>query len=365
MREHDTDGGLAPQSHYARKKVVIVDDSRTIRSWLRFVLDQDPRLEVVGEADSATEARRVIKEVRPDVITLDIEMPGMNGLSFLEKLMTLRPMPVVMISSTTESNSEATIIALSLGAVDCILKPTSPTDETARRDISRRVFSAACSSVQFTPKPVQRDLSPMRDRGQSMPIILIGASTGGVAALERVLVDLPANSPPVVIVQHMPGAFLVSFSQKLNRLLPHDVALAREDELLGYGQIRLAPGLGQHTGVLRGSGRWRCRFQDSDAADLHCPAVDALFHSAIPHAKEVIAIILTGLGKDGAEGMLGLRQAGATTIGQDAESSVVYGMPRAAWELGAVQEQFALHHIGAAATRAIEAHARKPKEGVI
>jgi two-component system chemotaxis response regulator CheB len=135
-------------SHYIKKKVVIVDDSRTIRSWLRVVLEQDPRLQVVGEADSAAAARQVIKQTEPDVITLDIEMPGMNGLAFLEKLMTLRPMPVVMISGVTKSNSEATITALSLGAVDCILKPTSPADQAAHRDITRRVFSAACSKVR-------------------------------------------------------------------------------------------------------------------------------------------------------------------------------------------------------------------------
>jgi len=359
---HNDAGPLPLQNiHYVKKKVVIVDDSRTIRGWLRIVLEQDSRLEVVGEADSAATAREVIKQTDPDVITLDIEMPGMNGLAFLEKLMLLHPMPVVMISSTTQSNSEATITALSLGAVDCILKPTSAADEGACRDISRRVFSAACSTVQVLRKAPAIPPSPLSQKAKSMPIVLIGASTGGVAALECVLADLPANGPPVVIVQHMPGAFLVSFSQKLNRQLPQDVALAREDELLGYGQIRLAPGLGRHTGVNKSSGRWRCRFSTPSEGDLHCPSVDALFQSAVPFSRDVVAVILTGLGRDGADGMLNLKQSGALTLGQDADSSVVYGMPRAAWEAGAVREQLPLSQIGAATNRAVEEHAKRSR----
>ena len=359
---HDDAGPLPLQKlHYTKKKVVIVDDSRTIRSWLRFVLEQDVRLVVVGEADSATTAREVIKQTKPDVITLDIEMPGMSGLAFLEKLMLLHPLPVVMISSTTQSNSEATITALSLGAVDCILKPTSAADEGACRDITRRVFSAACSTVQISRRSPVIPPSPISRKGKSMPIILIGASTGGVAALECVLADLPANGPPVVIVQHMPGAFLVSFSQKLNRQLPQDVALAREDELLGYGHIRLAPGLGRHTGVNRSSDGWRCKFTDPAEKELHCPSVDALFLSAVPFSRDVVAVILTGLGRDGADGMLKLHQSGALTLGQDADSSVVYGMPRAAWEAGAVREQLPLSQIGAATNRAVDAHAKRSR----
>lgn len=342
---------------HIKKKVVIVDDSRTIRSWLRVVLEQDPRLEVVGEADCAETAREVIKRTTPDVLTLDIEMPGMNGLAFLEKLMTLRPMPVVMISGATASNSEATITALSLGAVDCILKPTTPSDLQAQRSIIRRVFSAACSTV-FGLRPIahSRGASPELPTTGPMPVILIGASTGGVAALETVLSDLHSNGPPVVIVQHMPGPFLVSFSQMLNRKLDQDVAIARAHEALGYGQIRLAPAQGQHTTITRVGANWQCRFVADSEGHSHCPAVDVLFGSGVKEAGDVISLILTGLGRDGATAMRALRDAGAMTLGQDQHSSVVYGMPRAAWDLGAVQSQLPLDQLGAAVNRAVASY---------
>lgn len=341
-----------------KKKVVIVDDSRTIRNWLRVVLDQEPRLEVVGEADCAETARKVIKQTNPDVVTLDIEMPGMNGLAFLDKLMKLRPMPVVMISGTTRSNSDATITALTLGAIDCILKPNAPSDQSARRDIARRVFAAACSTVQVNP-PTQRT----RPQGAAaklnhkMPLILIGASTGGVGALEQVLSDLHPDGPPVVIVQHMPGAFLVSFSQLLNRNLPQDIAIVRESEILEPGQIRLAPAQGRHTHIIRQGSSWSCRLQEDADNSLHCPSVDMLFRSARPYSTDIIGVILTGLGRDGAEGMLDLRQGGARTIGQDASTSVVYGMPRVSWEIGAVNTQAPLNRIGDEINKAVLAHA--------
>lgn len=349
--------------HYIKKKVVIVDDSRSIRGWLRVILAQDPRLEVVGEADSAKTAREVIKRTEPDVITLDIEMPGMSGLVFLEKLMKLRPMPVVMISGATKSNSEATITALSLGAVDCILKPTSAADEVTCRDITRRVFSAACSKVQkvrkHAPSPLQRINTPAR----KTPIVLIGASTGGVGALETVLADLPEDGPPVVIVQHMPGAFLVSFTQMLNRELHQDVAIAKKLETLTYGQVRLAPAVGMETGVKRDSGNWHCYFSSPASNALHCPSVDTLFRSAYPYGDDVIAVLLTGLGRDGASAMLQLRGAGAQTICQDQATSVVYGMPKAAWELGAAMSKLPLQDIGSAIARAVEAHAMSTGRG--
>ena len=359
MQEQTTGFGAVAGRYVDKKKVVIVDDSRTIRGWLRVVLEQDHRLEVVGEADSAFSARQVIKDTDPDVITLDIEMPRMSGLEFLEKLMQLRPMPVVMISGATQSNSEATINALTLGAVDCILKPTTATDAAASRDITRRVFSAACSSVQFSTKPVVApSQTPSRMAADRMPLILIGASTGGVAALERVLADLHHDGPPVVIVQHMPGAFLVSFSQLLNRNLAQDVKIARSDEPLQAGQIRLAPALGQHTELQRSGPIWSCGFVPDIKNALHCPSVDTLFTSAVAFAPDIIGVILTGLGRDGANGLLRLHQNGAQTLGQDRDSSVVYGMPRAAWELGAVDQQLPLDQIGSAVNRAVSRHAK-------
>ncbi|MEP5729686.1 MAG: chemotaxis-specific protein-glutamate methyltransferase CheB [Sulfitobacter sp.] len=356
------DAFRSSKSNYDRKRVVIVDDSRALRGWLRVVLEQDPRLEVVGEAENAVEARKVIKQTNPDVLTLDIEMPGMSGLDFLERVMKLRPMPVVMISGATKSNSEATITALSLGAIDCILKPSGTADTRVCRDITRRVYSAACSTVQVK---VKRAITAPRTGGNTassvMPVILIGASTGGVGALEAVLADLDSDSPPVVIVQHMPSTFLISFSKMLNSHLPHDVGIAKENEPLGYGQIRLAPAMGQHTCVKRRGGQWYCYFQDEPTDALHCPSVDTLFGSASQSAKDVIAVILTGLGQDGAEGMQSLHKAGAMTLGQDKASSVVYGMPRAAFDIGAVQQQLPLAKIGAAANRLVATHVMQNK----
>jgi two-component system chemotaxis response regulator CheB len=348
------------RTRYAnKKKVVIVDDSRSIRGWLRVVLEQDPRLEVVGEADCAETARQVIKQTKPDVITLDNEMPGMNGLVFLEKLMMLHPMPVVMISGTTQSSSEATITALTLGAVDCILKPLNASDQSAWRVITRRVFSAACSTVQVSARqPITSSTRASLLPADKMPLILIGASTGGVAALGQVLGDLHSDGPPVVIVQHMPGEFLVSFSQLLNRNLRQDVAIARVNEPLNAGQIRLAPSLGQHTIISKHANEWVCNLVPNDNNLIHCPSVDMLFGTARHFGPDVIGVILTGLGKDGADGLLQLRESGAQTIGQDAQSSVVFGMPRKAWQIGAVDQQLPLKQIGSAINSAVATHAR-------
>ncbi|MEM7521463.1 MAG: chemotaxis-specific protein-glutamate methyltransferase CheB [Pseudomonadota bacterium] len=341
------------------KSVVIVDDSATMRSILRVVIDDDPKLNVIGEADSALQAREVIKETNPDVVTLDIEMPGMSGLEFLEKLMRLRPTPVVMISSATRANSEATITALSLGAVDCILKPTTLIDPSVRKDMTRRIVAAANSSVQQLAPVVAAPKPVLAMPEGPLPLILVGSSTGGVVALERMLMDLPADGPPVVIVQHMPGNFLESFSSHLNNKLPQSVALAREDEVLDVGHVRLAPAEGRHTSVYRRGTQWRCRFTPKSGEELHCPSVDTLFASAVSEAEDVIAVILTGLGRDGAEAMLRLHQAGTFTLGQDEASSVVYGMPKAAWELGAIDRQMPIATIGSGVTEAVAAYRKR------
>ena len=346
------------------KRVVIVDDSQAMRGWLRLVMEQDPRLTVVGEAASAYEARHVIKQVSPDVLTLDIEMPGMNGLDFLERLMRLRPMPVVMITGATRNHSTATIQALSLGAIDYILKPTAANDQAAQLLMSRRVYSAACSTVQ--PREMaqrQAALTVPVARTDVMPLIMIGASTGGVAALETVLSGLDPSGPPVVIVQHMPGPFLVSFAKQLNRQLDQNVGLVREREVLQPGQIRLAPADGAHTEVLRKGTAWTCRFVPEGQNTLHCPSVDVLFHSATRHASDVIAVMLTGLGHDGAEGMVELRANGASTLGQDEATSVVYGMPRVAYERGGVQKQLPLGRLGNAINGAVAAWYANAEKG--
>lgn len=365
----DTNGR---QSKAPAKKVLIVDDSRVIRMWLRTVLASDGRLKIVGEACDAVEARDFLRANAADVMTLDIEMPGMSGLEFLTRLMRARPMPVVMLSSLTSKGSDAAIQALSRGAIDCILKPTDGYDLDLSRDICERVYQAACTRPARTrgneataqpPRPsVARHAPALGQSCRRGSLILIGASTGGVSALEAVLPQLAPDGPPVVIVQHMPGNFLESFSQRLNGHLPQNVKLAEEGVPLRRGDVILAPGIGRHTEVVRGGDGWRCRFVENEPAALHCPSVDTLFLSAVSQAKTVSAAILTGLGRDGAEGMLKLAEAGAMTFGQDEETSVVYGMPRVAFSLGAIQHQLPIHKIGNALRESKNEMAKTPRK---
>lgn len=340
----------------APKRVLIVDDSMVMRKWLRSVLSADERLTVAGEAADAVEARDFIKAHGADVLTLDIEMPGMSGLEFLTRLMRARPMPVVMMSSLTSEGSDAAISALSRGAVDCMVKPSTGYAPEIAQDICDRVYQAACTRLSTVTSrmgaPAMAVTSPVKQaKGSKLPcragsIILIGASTGGVAALETVLPALDPNGPPVVIVQHMPGNFLISFTERLNRQMSQDVKLAEEGLQLCRGDIVLAPGAGCHTEIKRRNSVWRCNFVPNEPKALHCPAVDILFKSAVHSAKHVTAALLTGLGRDGADGIQELANAGATTFGQDEDTCVVYGMPRAAKALGAIQTELPLEQIG-------------------
>lgn len=352
-----------PIRHNAPKTVLIVDDSRVMRAWLRAVLSADPRLEVIAEACDAIEARDFLKVRSADVLTLDIEMPGMSGLDFLTRLMRARPMPVVMMSSLTAAGSDAAIQALSRGAIDCMVKPSKSFGEELTDDICERVYHAACTRPsQLQMRIKSNNASPGHAPIPSSPpphpcgsalyrqgaIILLGASTGGVTALETVLPTLDPQGPPVMIVQHMPGNFLASFSERLNRQMPQNVYLANEDRPLQNGDIVLAPGINQHTELRRRGGTWYCHFTPNDPPALHCPSVDVLFSSAVSQAKNVSAGLLTGLGRDGAEGLLKLSQAGAATFGQDEDTCVIYGMPRAAKALGAVQKELSVDRIGQA-----------------
>tara|TARA_R110002110_G_scaffold172752_17_gene375604 strand:- start:2171 stop:3250 length:1080 start_codon:yes stop_codon:yes gene_type:complete len=346
-----------PAGRTPTKKVVIVDDSSLVRKWLRIVLSKNPQLFVAGEAGTAHEARRVIKSIQPDVVMLDIEMPGMSGLEFLDKLMRLYPVPVVMFSGMTEGDSDATVRALMLGAVDCLQKPRTGNDIKSQDMIAKRVYAAACSRVHkraalqtIAPQPV------VTRQSNREPLVMIGASTGGVAALETVIAGLDPHGPPVIIVQHMPGPYLISFCKLLDHKFQQDIQLAQDGLVLRAGQIVLAPAAGQHTEIMRKNGVWSCRSRDRSDKDLHCPSVHRLFQSGLSDASDIIAVMLTGLGRDGADAMKALHDAGAIGLGQDAQSSTVYGMPRAAWALGAVSKQLSLADMATAINQAAVEH---------
>lgn len=358
------------------KRVVIVDDSPTMRGVIARLLERDPRLCVVGTAADPYEAREVIKQTNPDVITLDIEMPRMNGLAFLEKIMRLRPMPVVMLSSVTQDGSRSAIEALSLGAVDCVGKPTGGADSTFG-NLAERVFTAACATVRQRIAPSAQELGGQAVAAEPAPKpegpraegfqwggigVLIGASTGGVDALERVLGALPREAPPILITQHMPASFLESFAQRLSGRVAPRVVLAQDGAPIRQGEILIAPGGARHMTVEGGPRNGTVRLIEGPKRAGHRPSVDVLFDSALGrYATDFVAVLLTGMGRDGAEGMLALREAGAATIAQDEASSVVYGMPRVAHEIGAAQEVVPLEMI---AKRLLEMTGRPPRRGV-
>lgn len=324
-----------------KKRVVIVDDSVVMRDLVRRQLLEDGRFTVVGEAGDPYEARDVIKRTNPDVLTLDVEMPRMDGLSFLEKLMRLRPLPVVMFSSETHRGSRAAIEALSLGAIDCIGKPGMHNPD-AMKALAERVFIASTARIpgRRLPSP---DLPARFDWNGR--IVLVGASTGGVDALESFLAAYPENGPPTLIAQHMPETFLAGFARFLSERVRPDVALAREGEVLGQGMVRIAPGGETHLVLSQHAGCVTSRLYAGEKVSGHRPSVDMLFRSATGLGGRIVAVLLTGMGSDGACGMKELRQAGAFTIAQDRDSSVVYGMPRVACEMGAASLSLSLGEI--------------------
>ncbi len=326
-------------------RVVIVDDSATMRALIRAVLSQDPELEVVGEAADPLEAREAIKRLTPDVITLDVEMPHMNGLEFLEKIMRLRPMPVVMISTLTLRGAEATLEALELGAVDCIAKPV--TGGIASFDgLAEKVRSAARANVRPRQRTTeQAKVAPDEAYLWDGKVVAIGASTGGVEALLTVLGGFPVKCPPTVVTQHMPATFTRSFAERLDRQCRPTVQEASDGMPVAAGNVYIAPG-GYHLELTGTPDKLRCRLTEAPPVSGHRPSVDVLFRSVAQRmGRKAAGLILTGMGRDGAEGLLALREAGARTFGQDEASSVVYGMPRVAYEIGAVERQAPLEHL--------------------
>lgn len=345
----------APGEARLPKRVLIVDDSPTIRGLIRTVLQTDPRLEVVGEAANPYEARELIKALHPDVLTLDVEMPRMNGLAFLEKLMRLRPMPVVMISSETQKGSRAALEALALGAVECIGKPVGGGFSAAFGPLADLLVAAAGARLR-QPGP-RLQVAPATGFDWNGRLVLIGSSTGGVDALETLLAGYPENCPPTLITQHMPESFLVSFAKRLAGRIAPRLVLAREGAPITQGMVALAPGGETHLELTPGTPS-RCRLPRSEKVGGYRPSVDVLFRSAVPVADRTVAVMLTGMGRDGAAGMLALRQGGARCLAQDEDSSVVFGMPRAALENGAAERAVALSEMSAAILDLCRAPAR-------
>jgi two-component system chemotaxis response regulator CheB len=329
----------------AKIRVLVVDDSATMRGLITAALNRDPEIEVVGAAGDPFEARGMIKALNPDVVTLDIEMPNMNGIEFLEKIMRLRPMPVVMVSSLTQAGAEMTLRALELGAVDCVAKPTIATNTAdTLNEVAVKVKAAARASVR-----TKTDDKPQARRKDYMPsgdIVAIGSSTGGVEALLTILSLFPETCPPTVITQHMPATFTASFAARLDRASGAKVQEAVDGALLEPGKVYVAPGGATHLEVVRSAGL-RCRLTQGDPVSGHRPSVDVLFNSVAQAVGEkAVGAILTGMGRDGAQGLLAMRKAGARTLGQDEQSCVVYGMPRTAFELGSVEKQVSLSSMG-------------------
>lgn len=326
----------------APTRVLIVDDSASMRAVLNRILSADPMIEVVGMAPEPHAAREMIKALNPDVVTLDVEMPGMDGLSFLEKIMRLRPMPVIMCSTLTARGAEVTIEALRLGAVDCIAKPSGDPRQIERDGalFRKMVRDAARFSVRRPPE-TRRLVAAAHPGKQRDVLIAIGASTGGVEALFSVIGALPLDCPPVLVVQHMPASFTSGFADRLNRESQVQVVEALDGSQIKRGTVYIAPGGANHM-QLTGGTTGHIRLRPSDLVGGHRPSVDMLFRSVSALGASAVGVILTGMGSDGAEGLLAMRQAGARTFGQSQASCVVYGMPRAAQECGAVEKEVSL-----------------------
>lgn len=338
-------------------KVLIIDDSALMRALLTEIIGGAPDLEVVGSAPDPIMAREMIKSLNPDVLTLDVEMPKMDGLEFLSRLMKLRPMPVVMISSLTARGSEVTLQALELGAVDFIAKPRAENAALLQaygeeiRDKIRAAKTAHLRRPQAAASPAparaEAPAAGVSSRVLTEKLIAIGASTGGTEAIKEVIVRLPAEVPGIVIVQHMPEAFTPSFAKRLDSLGAIRVVEARGGERIQPGHAYLAPGH-SHLLVKKSGAGWVTELSQGEPVNRHRPSVDVLFHSVAKEAgRNAIGVILTGMGKDGAQGMLAMRQAGAWNIGQDQDSCVVYGMPREAAQVGAVDEVSSLNSVAA------------------
>ncbi|WP_380052399.1 chemotaxis response regulator protein-glutamate methylesterase [Falsihalocynthiibacter sp. SS001] len=339
-------------------RVLIVDDSSFYRQALKIILSKDPRLEVVGSACDAFQAKRMVDELAPDVITLDVEMPKVDGLEFLRRLMAHRPTPVVMCSTIATKGSDVLMRALESGAVGVIEKGRVGSGRHAadiQMQICDTVRGAALAKVKplvATPtifgEPSSRKPSQLRRNKSGISVLGIGASTGGTEAIKSVLLGMSEDCPPVVIVQHMPKSFTGPFAERLNNYAPMEVREARDGDILTPGLALLSPG-SHHMEVARGptlAGEYRISLSEGPLVSRHRPSVDVLFRSmARVVGRKGCGVILTGMGQDGADGLLEMRKAGARTYGQDQDTCVVYGMSKMAHKAGAVQRELPLHEI--------------------
>lgn len=348
-------------------RVLVVDDSAVMRELLTEILNSDPGIEVVGSAADPYVARDRIKALNPDVLTLDVEMPRMDGLVFLRNLMRLRPMPVVMCSSLTQQGASVALDALALGAVDFVAKPKFDVVhgvKEAAQEIIAKVKVASRARVLPLVEAPPMQIEKLHDADVVLPkrsgptpflttdkIIAIGASTGGTEAIKEVLIHLPTDTPGIVITQHIPKAFSGPFAMRMDACSALIVCEARDGQPILAGHVYIAPG-DQHLLVVRDGSHYQCRLSDAERVNRHRPSVDVLFRSVAQSAgRNAVGVMLTGMGRDGAEGMKEMREAGASTIAQDENSSVVWGMPGAAWQIGAVQS---LHPLTQIAARIVE-----------
>lgn len=343
-------------------RVLIVDDSALVRKVLTAMLESDPGIEVVGTAADPLIARDKIKQLNPDVLTLDVEMPRMDGLTFLDNLMRLRPMPVVMVSTLTEKGADVTLRALELGAVDFFTKPSADLANTFMEhapEICAKVRLAAGAKPRERATVTRLDVAPRLSADAVLPraqtagtrggtrIIAIGASTGGTEAIRVVLEAMPPTAPPIVITQHIPAAFSGPFAARMDSCSAMRVCEARDGQPIQPGHAYIAPG-SQHLLVMWDGARHVCRLHDGPPVNRHKPSVDVLFRSmAASVGAATIGCLLTGMGDDGARGLGELKEAGAPTLVQDEASSVVWGMPGAAWKAGAAGEMLPLDAIAA------------------
>jgi two-component system, chemotaxis family, protein-glutamate methylesterase/glutaminase len=347
-----------------RIKVLVVDDSAIVRKILTETISVEQDMEVVGTAPDPYIARDKILSLQPDVLTLDIEMPRMDGLTFLKKLMQYHPMPVIVISSLGHSSCEASMEALRCGAVEVLAKPGGPYSiGELRTSLTSKLRAAANARIHkpslIPPAPPLHPQAPPQGGFREDALIAIGASTGGTEAIRAVLTQLPANTPGIVITQHIPAVFSAAFAKRLNQLCAIEVKEACNGDEIRVGRALIAPG-NFHMIVQRSGDKYRVQVQDGPQVCYQRPSVDVMFSSVAEAARaDAVGVLLTGMGADGAQGLLRMKRAGAKTIAQDEESCVVYGMPREAVKIGAADHVSPLSVIPNEILRCLSSHQRQ------